>query len=94
MPQSTGRAAPGLTLELVNLGPTTTLSVFDAYTNRTSTHRLGTAQEKVVYWPLEDSFGWYSLSVRDVSEPSFLRRFAGHIETGRDSFSDPALGWQ
>ena len=40
-------------------------------------------------YPLERSFGWYDLSVTSVQE-RYLRRFAGHVETGRPSTSDPA----
>ena len=40
-------------------------------------------------WSLEHSGGWYDFTVR-VGE--FERRFAGRMETGRDSVSDPAMG--
>jgi phospholipase C len=32
---------------------------------------------------------WFDLSVTMAGEPAFLRRFAGHVETGRPSTSDP-----
>jgi phospholipase C len=38
---------------------------------------------------LESSFGWYDLSITS-GEARYLRRFAGHVETGRPSTSDPA----
>ena len=38
---------------------------------------------------LESSFGWYDLSITS-GEERYLRRFAGHVETGRPSTSDPA----
>ena len=34
---------------------------------------------------------WYDVSVRVSGQPDFLRRFAGHIETGAPSVSDPAM---
>jgi len=43
-------------------------------------------------WPLQTSFGWYDIAVRADADPSFLRQAAGHVETGRDSVSDPAFG--
>ena len=43
-------------------------------------------------WELKKSFGWYDLSVVTDADPGFLRRLAGHLENGRDSVSDPALG--
>jgi phospholipase C len=32
------------------------------------------------------------LSVVTDADPGFLRRLAGHLESGRDSVSDPAFG--
>jgi phospholipase C len=43
-------------------------------------------------WQLKDTFSWYDLSVVTDTDPGFLRRLAGHLENGRDSVSDPALG--
>ncbi|MDX3451549.1 phospholipase C, phosphocholine-specific [Streptomyces sp. ME02-8801-2C] len=34
---------------------------------------------------------WYDLTVTSVSDASFLRRFAGHVENGRAGVSDPAI---
>jgi phospholipase C len=36
--------------------------------------------------------GWYDVSVTSTADPGYLRRLAGHIETGRPSVSDPAFG--
>ena len=43
------------------------------------------------HWLLTASSGWYDISVTAVDEPVYLRRFAGHIETGRPSISEPAI---
>jgi phospholipase C len=40
---------------------------------------------------LGSSFGWYDLRVRIKDEAAFDQRYAGHIETGRESFSDPSM---
>jgi phospholipase C len=50
----------------------------------------GRALEK--RWPLKSSFGWYDLEITTDADRNFLRRVAGHLENGRDSVSDPALG--
>jgi phospholipase C len=42
--------------------------------------------------PLARSFGWYDLMVRVPGEPGFAQRLSGRIESGRESFSDPAMG--
>lgn len=36
--------------------------------------------------------GWYDLTIRDAADPTWLRRLAGRIETGKDSISDPLMG--
>ncbi len=36
--------------------------------------------------------GWYDVSVTSGADPQYLRRLAGHIETGQPSVSDPRLG--
>jgi len=36
--------------------------------------------------------GWYDVSVTSDADPRYLRRLAGHVETGRPSVSDPSLG--
>jgi phospholipase C len=46
----------------------------------------------VVMIDLRNSSGWYDLTVTVNSDKNALWRIAGHVETGRDSVSDPALG--
>jgi phospholipase C len=43
-------------------------------------------------WAIKDSGHWYDLSITADSDPAFLRRLAGHMETGAPSTSDPAIG--
>jgi phospholipase C len=44
-------------------------------------------------WQLEDSFGWYDLMVEVASEAGLSKQhLAGHVETGNDSMTDPAIG--
>jgi len=35
---------------------------------------------------------WYDIEVTTPADPNFAQRFAGHIETGAASFSDPLIG--
>jgi phospholipase C len=39
-----------------------------------------------------DSFGWYDFSVRIAARARFAKRYAGRVETGNWSVSDPAMG--
>jgi phospholipase C len=41
---------------------------------------------------LSKSFGWYDFTVRVAGYPNFGQRFAGHVETGQQSFTDPFMG--
>ena len=43
------------------------------------------------HWPLAASHQWFDLSATVEEAPVFLRRFAGHLETGRASTSDPGI---
>jgi phospholipase C len=50
--------------------------------NASATHR----------WPLSASGFWYDYNVRVEGAPSYVRRFAGRMETGADGISDPGPG--
>lgn len=41
--------------------------------------------ETLRFAPLRTAHGWYDLSVTIASDPSYARRFAGHIESGQPS---------
>jgi phospholipase C len=43
------------------------------------------------HWSLAASAGWFDLTITQESAPAFLRRFAGHLEDGKPSTSDPAV---
>ena len=43
-------------------------------------------------WSLASSCHWYDFTVRVAGLDGWSRRFAGRVETGRPSFSDPAQG--
>ena len=45
-------------------------------------------------WSVTASAGWYDFSVHVAQQPGYVRRFAGRVETGSDSSSDPAMGME
>ena len=47
--------------------------------------------ENVIRLPLRSTGYWYDFTVTVRGLPGFSRRFAGRIETGQPSFSDPAM---
>lgn len=49
-------------------------------------------EEQEYTWALYDSAAWYDFTAQVEQQAGFVRRFAGRVETGRPSFSDPAMG--
>ncbi len=41
---------------------------------------------------LKQSFGWYVVSLRAKGYPAFLKQYAGRVETGKESYTDPVMG--
>lgn len=44
------------------------------------------------FWSLAASDGWYDIVVTSPATPGLINRYAGHLETGRASRTDPAIG--
>jgi phospholipase C len=68
------------------------VEIVDAYSGKTTTHHLQPDSSFTYFSQLHKSFGWYDLTVLAESDASFKRQLAGHVETGRDSMTDPAIG--
>jgi len=64
----------------------------NAYYQACELATVGPQKSLVHRWSLRRSANWYDFTVKVPILPGFARRFAGRVETGRDSFSDPALG--
>jgi phospholipase C len=82
----------GITLEVANNGAATQVSILDVYTGDKTTHTLKPGEEFTTHWSLQKFHNWYDLVVEVNSDSSFQRRLAGHVETGEDSVTDPAIG--
>ncbi|MFZ0661512.1 MAG: phospholipase C, phosphocholine-specific [Acidobacteriaceae bacterium] len=83
----------GVRLELKNEGHSEcNFQVTDAYTGTTTAYKLGPEKTLHQAWQLDDTFGWYDLTLAVEGEAGFRQQFAGHLETGEDSQSDPAIG--
>jgi phospholipase C len=84
----------GITLEIRNRGAAAAkVRVSDAYSKKVVVvHALECGASIERHFRLGASFGWYDLTIEVESDATFRQQVAGHVETGRDSFSDPALG--
>jgi phospholipase C len=84
-----------LKLTLVNPGakPRTMKVTPQAYAGAHAAWTVDLTPGKVAnrIWPLDATRGWYDLLVACDGEPAYARRFAGRIEIGRDSITDPAM---
>jgi phospholipase C len=68
------------------------MQVIDSYNgNVQRTYSVAPGANVEDRWLLTTSAGWYDISVTAMESPDYLQRFAGHVETGRPSLSDPAL---
>jgi phospholipase C len=55
-------------------------------------HTVAAGQTGTVICKLDASHGWYDLSITSGTDPGWLRRLAGHVETGYASRTDPVIG--
>ncbi len=64
----------------------------NAYLNKSWHIETRTAETELLL-DMSEWYGWYDFTVSLENEPEFKRRFAGRIETGKDSYSDPFIGY-
>ena len=68
------------------------VSVLDAYTGKVVSRVLDPQQTFVDELTLDQFHGWYDLVVGISADQSLRYELAGHVETGKESISDPAMG--
>ena len=92
------RASGDAVLEVANEDPTgpVTVRIEDvSYGAPARTVHLGATGRSdasvTVTLPLGSSFGWYDLRISVEDRRFFEQRYAGHIETGSESSSDPLM---
>ncbi|CAN3977661.1 phosphocholine-specific phospholipase C [Kitasatospora purpeofusca] len=84
-----------LTLTMTNSGtaPCTVTVAAGAYrTDGPWTFHLPASASVRNSWAITDSGWWYDLTATADTADGFLRRFAGHVENGAESITDPAVG--
>lgn len=62
-----------------------------AYKKNSLSKPLAAGDSDAIVLDLAASFGWYDFSIHVAGVRHFLRRYAGRVENGRESFTDPAM---
>jgi phospholipase C len=86
-------AKGGVTLSAVNAGKMTcSLQILDVYTSQSTTANLAPGAHYEQFFGLSKFHGWYDFVLTVPEDQAFRQQLAGHLETGEDSVSDPAIG--
>ena len=68
------------------------VTVVEAYSGNTARHTVQAHDIWSHNFDVKKSFGWYDFRVLTDADSVFERQAAGHLETGKDSVTDPAIG--
>jgi phospholipase C len=85
----------GALFKLVNRDPSQSLTVtMDdlSYGDAARTVAIAAGGSSELALNLVPSFGWYDLRIRVAGAAHYEQRYAGKVETGRESFTDPSMG--
>ncbi|GGH12134.1 phosphocholine-specific phospholipase C [Silvibacterium dinghuense] len=88
------QSSGNVTLTVTNTGAkSATVKIANAYAPdaKPREYTVAAGASQVDRWDLGASHSWFDLSVTSPDSPEYLRRYAGHVETGRPSVSDPGL---
>jgi phospholipase C len=70
-----------------------TVNIVDnAYKASPIVKEISTNNNSSIIIKLNKSFGWYDFTVKIKGFDNFEKRYAGRVETGKESFSDPFMG--
>ena len=82
-----------LTLANSELATACVFTLLDnAYGRAPLSYSVAAGQSLTLDIALASSFGWYDFSVSINLDAQYIRRLAGHVETGQTSNTDPAIG--
>jgi len=83
----------GIALAIANPSSRTAdVAILDQYTAASVKFAIMPGHSESKYFSLARFSGWYDSATTVASEASIKYHLAGHVETGKDSISDPALG--
>jgi phospholipase C len=72
----------------ITSGTARTLTITSAYDGKKKT--LDVAKGNTTY-AITTTTHWYDVSITTADDPTYLRRYAGHVETGTPGLTDPAI---
>jgi len=83
-----------IALKLVNTGskPYTIEIIDHAYKTNNYKKTVAAKGQSTQVLNLTPNYGWYDFSIKVTGSQSFEKRYAGRVETGQHSFSDPLMG--
>ena len=64
----------------------------NAYKAKDYDVKIAAGTEKKINISLKKQYGWYDFSVLLKETDNYMRRYAGHVETGKPSMTDPFMG--
>jgi phospholipase C len=83
----------GITVIITNAGAAPAMvTVADNYTGNSHQNYLAPGASLPTVLTLQASSRWYDVQITVASDPSFIRHYAGHVETGAGGVSDPLIG--
>lgn len=64
----------------------------NAYKSNTNSSYIKADSYETFLFELDKSHGWYDFTITVEDAEHFSKRYAGHVETGKESFTDPLMG--
>jgi phospholipase C len=90
----TKKLSGNIELKLHNLSSSDHTIEVTGHAYKTNNHKkaLTAGSKSTIALNLVNSYGWYDFSLKISGSNSFEKRYAGRVETGRPSYSDPQMG--
>ncbi len=73
-------------------GAAVTITLTNGYGGATVSSHVAAGATGSQTFNLKSTHGWYDVTIEVAQDASFRYQVAGHVETGEESFTDPAIG--
>ncbi|MGN6617306.1 MAG: alkaline phosphatase family protein, partial [Ilyomonas sp.] len=93
-PQQKNQPTGNIIVSVANLSKNRSydLAITDnAYKSKSVSKKIDPSAKKIIVLDLENSSGWYDFTVHTRDNKNFLKRYAGKVETGKESSTDPFM---